>query len=216
MQIVYIHGLNSDHNAEKGLLLDEFCQQHFPDIKVVRPDLNHPPAKVMNLLKEAIAKDEHTGLVGSSLGGFYATLMSNQTGCKTVLLNPSLNPANSLQRFFLDDEHKNIADFSADYVGHTTPGGWQITKADLDWFAQHRPTAATYPQKNLLIVKQGDELLNYQDSVDFFSHTQTSQPSNTNTQSHIIIEPGGNHQMTDFDTKLSQIIQFLFKQPRRD
>ena len=88
MQIIYIHGLNSDHTAEKGKILDEYCQQHHPQIKVHRPNLNMSPAKVEALLKDLIAQDEQTGLVGSSLGGYFATLLANQTGKKAVLLNP--------------------------------------------------------------------------------------------------------------------------------
>ena len=83
----------------------------------------------------------------------------------------------------------------------TTDGGWQITKADINWLERHRPAKATYPSEILLIVKKGDELLDYQESVNYFS--QNSQ------QSHTIIEDGGNHRMTDFATKLPQVVQFL-------
>ena len=40
MQIVYIHGLDSNPNAEKAQKLKEFCAKNFPQIKVVAPDLN--------------------------------------------------------------------------------------------------------------------------------------------------------------------------------
>ena len=103
MQIIYIHGLNSDHTAEKGKLLAEFCQKYFPQISVHRSNLNHSPDKVEQLLKDLIAKDPETGLVGSSLGGYFATLMSNETGKKAVLLNPSMTPNESLKRFFPEE-----------------------------------------------------------------------------------------------------------------
>ena len=114
MQIVYIHGLNSDHTAEKGKILDEYCQQHHPQIKVHRPNLNMSPAKVEALLKDLIAQDEQTGLVGSSLGGYFATLLANQTGKKAVLLNPSLEPHQTLQRFFPEDKAPPQSPSSAD------------------------------------------------------------------------------------------------------
>ncbi len=226
MQIVYIHGLNSDHTAEKGKLLDEFCQKHFPQIHVHRPNLNHAPAKVEQLLKDLIAKDPQTGLVGSSLGGFFATLMANETGKKAVLLNPSMTPHESLKRFFpeegdnkvFDDlpndyEQKHIKrackkvfdDLPNDYVAMTTDTGWEMTKSDILWLEEHHQSQAKHPENILLIVKKGDELLNYQDSVDFFSQD--------GHQSHIIIEDGGNHRMDDFDTKLAQVVQFLFGLP---
>lgn len=54
-------------------MLQDWCQANRPEIKVLRPDLNLPPEQVMTLIHTAIATDPHTGLVGSSLGGFYAT-----------------------------------------------------------------------------------------------------------------------------------------------
>lgn len=206
MQIIYIHGLNSDHTAEKGKLLDEFCQKYFPQIKVHRPNLNHSPEQVEKLLKDLIAKDENTGLVGSSLGGFFATLLLNQqganeTGKKAVLLNPSMTPHDSLKRFF-PEEGKTFDELPNDFVAMTTDGGWQMTKADILWLEKHHQTKAKHPENILLIVKKGDELLDYQDSVNFFSQN--------GHQSHIIIEDGGNHRMDDYATKLAQTVQFLF------
>ena len=208
MQIVYIHGLNSDHNAEKGKLLDEFCQKHFPQITVHRPNLNHSPAKVEQLLKDLIAKDNDTGLVGSSLGGFFVNLMANETGKKAVLLNPSMYPHESLKRFF-PEEGKTFNDLPNDYVAMTTDTGWEMTKSDILWLEQHHQKAAKHPENMLIIVKKGDEVLNYQDAVDFFSQ----DPSRKNGQSHLIIEDGGDHRMTDFATKLPQVVQFLFGLP---
>lgn len=205
MQIVYIHGLDSDSNAEKGQLLADYCAKHFPQIKVVIPDLNLSPQQAIKKLQDYIAEDPDTGLVGSSLGGFYATMMSNLTGNRVVLLNPSTDVGNSLKRFF----PKDFDALPEDYVGHTTVGGWDIRKSDIEWFIDHRPSCVTYPDKVLLIVKMGDELLDYQQAVDYYSQTQAGQ----NGQCHIIIEEGGEHQMKDFNTKLAQVVQFLFGLP---
>lgn len=201
MQIIYIHGLNSDHTAEKGKILDEFCQKHFPQIKVHRPNLNHSSDQVEKLLKDLIAKDEQTGLVGSSLGGFFATLMANEIGKKAVLLNPSMNPHESLKRFF-PEEGKTFDELPNDFTAMTTEGGWQMTKSDIVWLEKHHQSKAKHPENIMLIVKKGDELLDYQESVNYFS-----QDGN---QSHIIIEDGGDHRMSDYDTKLAQTVQFLF------
>ena len=86
MQIIYIHGLNSDHTAEKGKILDEYCQQHHPQIKVHRPNLNMSPAKVEALLKDLIAQDEQTGLVGSSLGGVFCHVIGQSNRQKSCAI----------------------------------------------------------------------------------------------------------------------------------
>lgn len=205
MQLLYIHGLDSNANAEKGKLLEQFCAVHFPHINVVRPDLNVAPAEAMARLQAIIAADPDTGLVGSSLGGFYATLASNLTGKRAVLINPSTHVGESLKRFFPD----NFANLPADYVGHTTPDGWAITKAHIEWLIDHRPKRATFADKILLLVKTGDELLDYREAVEYFSQSAAEQ----NGQCHIIIEEGGDHRMSDFASKRAQIIQFLFGLP---
>lgn len=198
MQIIYIHGLNSSHLATKGMMLKQFCEKNFPEINVQCPNLNHSPVKVMEILNDLIAKDPDTGLVGSSLGGFFATILANQTGCKTVLINPSTNPANSLQRFF----QGGFDDVADDTVLHTTRTGWQVTKADMLWLKNNRPASAKFADRLLVLLKTGDETLDYRLAVEYFSQH--------GKQSHLVIEEGGDHSMTDFDTKLSQVVQFLF------
>ncbi|MFW2177873.1 MULTISPECIES: YqiA/YcfP family alpha/beta fold hydrolase [unclassified Moraxella] len=201
MQIVYIHGLDSNANASKANQLRTFCAKHFPQIEVVVPDLNCSPQLAIERIKAIIATNADTGLVGSSLGGFYATILSNMTGKKAVLLNPSVQSGESLKRFFGED----FDSLAEDYVGHTTPDGWAITKKDIEWLVEHCPTQASYPERLLVIVKKGDELLDYQKAVDFFSQKDN--------QSHLIIEEGGDHRMSDFETKLPQVVQFLFGLP---
>lgn len=158
MQIVYIHGLDSNPNAEKAQKLKDFCAKYFPQIKVVAPDLNRSPNESIALIQEIIAKDPNTGLVGSSLGGFYGNILANLTGKKTVLLNPSVHSGTSLKRFFGED-FDGLPD---DYIGHVTPDGWHISKKDIEWLVANRPEQSLNPQNLLVILKKGDELLNFQ------------------------------------------------------
>ena len=37
-------------------------------------------------------------MIGSSLGGFYATALAERIGCRAVLLNPAVDPARDLAR----------------------------------------------------------------------------------------------------------------------
>ncbi len=65
MNLIYIHGLDSDANSTKGLLLEKYCQRYHPDITVLRPDLNKSPAQVREQLLSLIeglnnSQDEQT------------------------------------------------------------------------------------------------------------------------------------------------------------
>ncbi|WP_394211957.1 YqiA/YcfP family alpha/beta fold hydrolase [Psychrobacter piscatorii] len=211
MNLIYIHGLDSDANSTKGMLLEKHCKQHHPDITVLRPDLNKSPAQVREQLLSLIeglnnSQDEQTEssntvLVGSSLGGYFSTLISNQIGCPALLLNPSIQPHITLQRFsdssiFAQDNSDGSSDNN---VLHTTAGGWGITPSDLQWFADHQISQVTYPNKVAVLLKQGDELLNSELSQAFYQSQGAS----------VTVQAGGDHRFSDFGEQLPMVIEML-------
>ena len=213
MNIIYIHGLDSDANSTKGLLLERYCQQYHPDINVVRPDLNKSPAQVFEqlvFLIETLDSDENkkvrnikdisnhknTVLIGSSLGGYFSTLVSNHTGCPALLLNPSTQPHMTLQRFSDDNLLDSKNSPLTDKVLHKTAGGWSITQSDLQWFADYQLSEVNYPEKIAVFIKEGDELLNPELSKAFYQKQG----------SVVTLQAGGDHRFSDFDKQLPNII----------
>ncbi len=211
MNLIYIHGLDSDANSTKGMLLEKYCQQHHPDITVLRPDLNQSPAQVRKQLLSLVdglnnSKDEQTEssntvLVGSSLGGYFSTLISNQIGCPALLLNPSTQPHVTLQRFadssvFNPDSSNESLD---NKILHTTAGGWHIMPSDLQWFADHQISQVNYPNKVAVLLKEGDELLNAKLSQTFYQGQGAA----------IIMQAGGDHRFSDFAEQLPMVIERL-------
>lgn len=191
MQLIYIHGLNSNSNSVKGKMLDDWCQANRPQVRVLRPDLNLPPRQVIALLEDLISQDAHTGLVGSSLGGFYATACVAQFAVRAVLVNPVIRPFERFQRFFSEGQSE-----------HHTETGWVVTPQQLDDLqALYRPLPA-YPEKMLVLLKEGDEVLDYRDAERHYSQDAA--------QSAMIVEPGGDHFMHDMDSKIPLIMNFLF------
>ena len=215
MNVIYIHGLNSDANSTKGKLLEDYCRQYHSDINILRPDLNKTPDQVFRqilLLIENLnsngnhAEDEkfkssNTVLVGSSLGGYFSTLISNHTGYPALLLNPSTQPHVTLQRFAEDSAAKNnVEEEDLDsHIIHSTAGGWDITHADLQWFAAHQLSTINYPDKISVLIKEGDELLNSKLSKQFYK----SQGVTVNMQA------GGDHRFSDFGAQLPMVIEML-------
>ena len=200
MNIIYIHGLDSDANSTKGLLLEDYCDKHYPEIKVYRPDLNSAPKQVFEQLVKSVIelnKEDKTVLVGSSLGGYFSTLVSNYTGCPALLLNPSTQPHVTLQRFANELLLESVEDKILDnHILHTTAGGWNITHADLQWFANHQLLSIDYPHKIAVVLKKGDELLNAELSKDFYqSHGAT-----------VTVQTGGDHRFTYFSEQLPMVI----------
>ena len=198
MNIIYIHGLDSDANSIKGRLLDEYCQQNHPEIRVVRPDLNQTPAQVFSYLTDLVTKlgkDAKTVLIGSSLGGYFSTLVSNATGCPALLLNPSTQPHITLQRF----EQAGFDNQNKSDVLYTTTGGWEMTAADLQWFAHHQLLTVHYPNKVAALIKDGDELLDAKLSTAFYREQGAA----------VILQEGGDHRFSDFAEHLPKVIEMV-------
>ena len=215
MNIIYIHGLDSDANSTKGRLLEDYCQQYHPNIKVLRPDLNKTPEQVFAQIRSLIEsledqnksmKDEqykptNSVLVGSSLGGYFSTLVSNHTGCPALLLNPSTQPHVTLQRFAKDFVLKNEnkdEDLSSQII-HSTAGGWDITQADLQWFAAHQLSTVNHPNKIAVLIKEGDELLNPELSKQFYQEQGAT----------VTVQAGGDHRFSDFAEQIPMVIDML-------
>ena len=213
MNLIYIHGLDSDANSTKGRLLEDYCRQYHPDITVLRPDLNKTPDKVfsqiLSLIKSLDNKNtedselesSNTVLVGSSLGGYFSTLISNHTGCPALLLNPSTQPHVTLQRFAEDSAAKNNVeeeDLDSQII-HSTAGGWDITHADLQWFAAHQLSTINYPDKISVLIKDGDELLNPKLSKQFYKEQGVT----------VTMQAGGDHRFSDFGAQLPMVIEML-------
>ena len=191
MQLIYIHGFESDSNALKGKMLRDWCAEHRPDIQVIRPDCNLPPLQVMDILTQAIKKDSQTGIVGSSFGGFYATVCTAKFAVKSVLVNPAVRPSQRFQRYFTDGQN-----------GHTTEGGWTITQADLaDLEALYEPVPS-HAEKMLVLLKTGDEVLDYRIAEGYYGQD--------GAQSSMVIDTGGDHFMHDMGHKIPLMIDFLF------
>lgn len=209
MNLIYIHGLDSDANSTKGMLLEKYCQHHHPDINVLRPDLNQSPQDVFDKLISLVEEwgsDSKVVFVGSSLGGYFSTLVSNHTGCSALLLNPSTQPHVTLQRFAHDlllnndsNEGQGEDELPKNQILYTTAGGWDITSADLQWFADHQLSEVHYPKKIAVFIKEDDELLNPELSKAFYQQQGST----------VILQAGGDHRFSDFGEQLPMVINML-------
>ncbi len=190
MQIIYIHGFNSDATSVKGQWLQDYCATHHGHITVHRPDLNMPPRQVMALLSGLVVQDSQTAVVGSSLGGFFATAVAALHGVPAVLVNPLVNPFDSM--------HKYV---NATQPTYTTQGGWHITPDQLAHLRELYYPCHPHPNKLLVLLKTGDEVLDYR--LAQAHYTQPDAPST------VIVEQGGDHFMQDMAAKIPLMMAFI-------
>lgn len=193
MNIIYLHGLDSSPKATKALITKRHAQAL--GIEIAIPDLNCPPQQTLDTVCGLVKQD--TVLIGSSLGGYFANLVSDMTGCACVLLNPSIRPDLSFQRFIHERFSTQDDTPSDDSIIYTTDGGWDILYQDLGWFERHR-LSVKHPHKVGVLLKLGDELLDAHQSQAFYNAKGAN----------LWVQAGGDHKISDYDTLTDQVIDW--------
>ena len=178
--ILYIHGFASCGDSTKTRLL----RAHFGDEELLAPDLPVEPDAAMALLEHLVADNDVSLLIGSSLGGFYATALSHKSGLPAVLINPSCHPYRTL----------------APYVGEND---YWCSDETFEWKGEYLLQLAriaeqmNLPDTELLVLLQsGDEVLDYRVAADVYEAYL------------VIVEEGGNHRFENLADYLDRIGEF--------
>jgi hypothetical protein len=180
-KILYLHGFASCGEGNKSLLL----KSYFGAENVIAPDLPPSPMDAIVLIEEILGSTKIDCLIGSSLGGFYATILAEKHGMKAILLNPSTQPWKTLaayigwQKRFCDEE---VFEFKPVYLE-------QLKMLQTD------PEKGSY----LLLLQSGDEVLDYTKAQSLYNKHK------------IIVEYGGNHRFENLDEYLSMVAKFINK-----
>ena len=191
MQIIYLHGFRSGPMSKKGQQLKQYCA-NYNLAQVHLPDLNQPPAQVIQQLSQLIKNLSHDKvvLVGSSLGGFYTTYLVAKYACAAVLINPAMQPWQLFEDLF-----------GIEQIPLKVTESWTLDADQLQQLQSIAETKLNHADKILVLLQQGDEVLDYRQAQRYYSATHPS--------SLILTDAGGNHAMDDFEEKLPFILEFL-------
>jgi uncharacterized protein len=179
--IVYLHGFNSSPRSHKAEVMRRYMVEHGLEHEFVCPAL--PPRA-----SEAIREIERCAFadpcfVGSSLGGFYATYLAEKHGARAVLINPAIEPHIGLRAYL--GPQRNL---------HTGEP-YELTEAHLrEW--EELVTPQITPQRYLLLVETGDELLDYRQAVRRYAGAE-----------QVVVE-GGDHSLQSFPRHVPRILRF--------
>jgi len=178
-KILYIHGFASCGQGNKSQLL----QSRFGVERVIAPDLPPSPIDAIEMIEEILKSEPIDLLIGSSLGGFYATYIAEKHGMKAILINPSTQPWETL----------------ASYTG------WQERFCDEEVF-EFKPIYLEQLKMLQTAPKQGKYLLLLQSEDEVLDYTKAQSLYNRHK---IIVEYGGNHRFENLDEYISMIEKFL-------
>ena len=191
MQIIYLHGFQSSPMSKKGQQLEQYCT-NVEHADVHLPDLNKPPEHVLTDISKLIESlpIDQVRLVGSSLGGFYATYLVAKYGCPAVLINPAMQPWQLFEDLF-----------GIEQIPLKVTDSWTLDADQLQQLQSIADTKLKHADKILVLLQRGDEVLDYRQAQRYYN---AAQPS-----ALILTDADGNHAMDDFEEKLPFVLRFL-------
>lgn len=168
--ILYLHGFRSSPHSFKARVLAQTMQDRGKAASYFCPQLPASPAAAIALVS-SIAQQyvaQELTLIGSSLGGYYATWLAQQIGCRAVLLNPAVNPSRDLEDYVglgtyyhsnepFEFKPEYVAELNTFQVSHITqPERYFLIAATGDEVLDWREMVAHYPQAKQLVIQGGD------------------------------------------------------------
>jgi len=186
VNVLYIHGFNSSPQSMKAELTRQYFALNYPDIKFHCPQIAASPNAAIKQLESIIAlASNSTWLVmGSSLGGYFASYLAEKYQLKAVLINPAVKPFDLMQAYL------------GEQVNPYTQERYQIKDqhiVDLKALEQEKISKNNY----LVMVQTGDEVLDYQQAVEKYRHCQ------------LVIQQGGDHSFIDYENILPNVALFF-------
>jgi hypothetical protein len=180
--IVYLHGFTSGPQSYKARALHAQMARRGLAEQFVCPQLPPSPKAAIELAESLIRPD--TTLVGSSLGGFYATWLAERHGLRAVLVNPAVVAHLSLEQFI--GRQRNL------YTGEE----FDLTLEDVAQLRALDIPTPSKPERYWLLVETGDELLDYRQAVARYAGAKQT------------VLTGGDHSFTRWNDYLDDIIAY--------
>ena len=186
--LLYLHGFRSSPLSAKAVKMAAAVQACHPAVHWWCPQLPPSPRQAMAMLMAGIAgwPQGSMAVVGSSLGGFYATWIAARTGCPAVLLNPAIQPARDLA--------SHIGEQSA---WHSPQETFFFQPEFVQELRELDAGTLSRPERFYTLIAKGDELLDWREMSARYAGSQGQ-----------LIE-GGDHALSDFDEHMAGVLRFL-------
>ena len=182
--ILYIHGFNSSPLSRKALQLDAVLQQLGLADQLRVPALHNHPRQAIAQLEGAIAELGQPLLVGSSLGGYYATYLAERHGLKALLINPAVGPHRLFDGYL--GPQRNL------YTDET----WELTLNHVQALAELEVPPPQDPNRYQVWLQTADETLDYRHAERYYRACA------------LRIQAGGDHGFQGFAERLPALLAF--------
>ena len=186
--LLYLHGFRSSPKSFKAQMVAARVAREHPEVTWWCPQLPPSPQAAMQAVMDGIAgwPRGRMAVMGSSLGGFYATHVAESTGCKAVLLNPAVHAARDLAKYV--GEQTSWHDPADHFV-------FEPRYVDELRALEHGPVAR--PQDYFAVIAKGDEVLDWREMAGRYPGAR------------IKLLEGSDHALSDFGEHIDEVFGFL-------
>lgn len=188
---VYLHGFLSSPLSTKAQELSQYFKNNNIDDQLRVPCLSFEPAEAIEQAKAAVESlQQQQGItdvcvIGSSLGGYYATYLSQTMGIKAALINPAVKPFELFDNYLGPNKHF--------YDGNT----YLLEMKHIEQLKELEIDVLPQPENLFLLLQTADETLDYRQACEKYRRCTSW------------IEPGGNHSFMGFMDRLEMIRHFV-------
>jgi predicted esterase YcpF (UPF0227 family) len=194
-RLLYLHGFRSSPQSFKARWMADWVAVHAPALEWVCPQLPPSPAAALAEIRRLVAGWEPHGsaVVGSSLGGFYATVLAESLGCRAVVINPAVDPARDL-----------AAHIGRQTMYHDPSASFEFEPAYVDELRRVTPPARLrHAGRILAIVAKGDEILDWREMAARYA------------RGPLKLVAGSDHGLSDFERHVPDLLAHLGLGPAR-
>lgn len=190
--VVYLHGFRSSPSSVKAQRVVRAFQEAGVLSRLWVPALPPSPIEAMQLIRTELQARMHrhpdlkVAFVGSSLGGFYATVLAEEVpSSRVVLINPAVTPHLDLE----DQIGRQQVYFSDEEI--------EFVPAYLQALKDMQVDRLTGLNRYFLMAASDDEVLDFK------------QMTATYANAHQLRLMGSDHAMTEFEDFLPYLLLFL-------
>ncbi|WP_273429362.1 YqiA/YcfP family alpha/beta fold hydrolase [Chitinibacter tainanensis] len=167
--LIYLHGFLSSPLSEKAQQTQAWMQAQGLAEQYLCPQLPMNPQQAIAQLRELLAPlAGDFCLIGSSLGGFFATWAIEEYGGRAVLINPAVQPYTLIEQYLGPQQNYQTGEI-------------HIIDASFALELRHYERRPSQAQRYWLLSQTGDEVLDYRHAVDYYQGCRQT------------ILPGGDH-----------------------
>lgn len=188
--LLYLHGFLSSPQSFKARQTQAWLSQHQPSCQFLCPFLSPYPEQVLSTLVSTVEtlllEDEPIYVMGSSMGGFWASILVETYNLPAVIINPACYPAQLLPKYL----NQTLKNYHTDDI-------YQLDESHLPLLAEWETKRIQRPQNYWLLLQTGDETLDYREAEHKFGGCRQT------------VELGGDHSFTGLERFFPKIWDFF-------